>query len=249
MTGTVDKGNSALQISDNVVADNNADEIAGVGGIDVEYTSDSIFANNLSTNVSGHQDYGLRELSNCAGNIFRGNKTKGNVSGGVLTTGTGSLDIQNDNGDALPELLLNGGFAANTTNWSASSCSLASVAGGQAGNCLELTRTGGGYQIAQQTFAGLIVGASYTFSGYVKSGTSGDGEAFYFNCMRAVDFADSHDSGEHTTTSTWTQYSVVFVATAPSYVFSLYKYTATAGTMLFDTVSVTRTPNTPLNQQ
>ena len=71
------------------------------------------------------------------------------------------------------EKVTNGAFDSNTTGWSTTDCSILSVSGGQAGNCLEITKTDGSFQQAYRTLA-LTVGSLYRLIVYVKSGTSGD---------------------------------------------------------------------------
>ena len=129
-------------------------------------------------------------------------------------------------------LITNGDFTTTITSWGTSGCTIASVAGGQSGNCLELTRTSGDSQQAYQTFAGLTVGKLYQVSAYVKSGTSSN-EAF---SVRATGWGlDEKIEGTSVTTS-WVQYTVPFEAIATSHNVNLFKETATAGNMLFDTV-------------
>ncbi len=133
------------------------------------------------------------------------------------------------------EMVSNGAFTSATTDWTPSNSTLASVAGGQSGNCLEITRTGGTDQFAIQTIPGLIVGVTYKLSGWVKSGTSGN-ESFILRYQKTSDSIGSYVTG--ITSGTWTNYTISFVALETSYDVVLYKYTATIGTMLFDTVSL-----------
>jgi hypothetical protein len=131
------------------------------------------------------------------------------------------------------EKVSNGGFDSTTTGWTAwgltHECTIASIAGGQSGNCLEITRVAGDAQTCSQTVSGLVIGVNYTISAYVKSGTSGN-EAyqvwtpvFYFG---------------GTTSGSWVFNSTSFVATGTTLEIRLWKNSATAGTMLFDTVSL-----------
>ena len=134
-------------------------------------------------------------------------------------------------------LCLNPGFDAATTNWTPTDCTLASVAGGQAGNCLEVTRTGGALQIAQSDAIAVIPGKTYAFSAYVKSGTSGN-EAYFLEVedpsgpTTLVGLSGTSAAGWVQDSGTWYNASGV-----TSVVIKLHKNTATAGTMLFDTVS------------
>jgi len=135
------------------------------------------------------------------------------------------------------DLVSNGGFDSDTTNWTPGSGTIASVAGGQSGNCLELSQPGvtGAYFNNSSTPLYTIVGKFYKVIFYVKSGTSGD-EAFIFKVWNAV-LGSEVKALSGTTTGSWVQYSFIFKA--EDYKSSLfgYKNTATIGTMLFDTIS------------
>jgi hypothetical protein len=73
-------------------------------------------------------------------------------------------------GETYEEKISNGGFDSNTTGWGGTRCSLASVAGGQSGNCLELTNTSSGGMYATQAIT--TSGGLYLPSVYVKDGTA-----------------------------------------------------------------------------
>jgi len=128
------------------------------------------------------------------------------------------------------DLVTNGGFDSDTTGWTATSdCTVASIAGGQSGNCLELTRVSGDSQECYQDIT-TVVGVAYKLNVYLKSGTSGD-EAFTL-AIEGV-------RGEAGTTSgSWVQYELMFLATSTTSRIQLIKDTATAGTMLFDTAAM-----------
>jgi hypothetical protein len=119
-------------------------------------------------------------------------------------------------------------------------CTIASVAGGQAGNCLQITRVSDVTQIARYQWCDTTIGKTYTLSGYVKSGTSGD-ETFRIQARNSDD-DDLKLTVTGTTSDTWTQYSGTFVADHPYIYIDAAKVSATAGTMLFDTISLTETP-------
>jgi hypothetical protein len=154
----------------------------------------------------------------------------------LLTIGrTYTVSVYVKSGSGI-ELVLNGGFSSATTSWTGGDCTLASVAGGQSGNCLQITRTGGGSQYAAQTITGLIVGRTYIFSAYVKSGTSGD-EAMEINVYNAAGTGTPLASRAGTSTAAWVKHSIVWVATETGCQFALKKITSTAGTMLFDEAS------------
>jgi len=158
--------------------------------------------------------------------------------------GMGSWDFTDGDttGDAL---ITNGTFDTNTTSWTEVGCTKASIAGGQSSKCARLTRASGTSQYIYQALSGLTFGQMYRFTAYVKSGTSG-AEAFALRVLwnSAKDSAALHvdpsliQSKTGTTTSTWTQYTVDWRATGSDNVVALVKNTETAGTMLFDTVTV-----------
>lgn len=103
-------------------------------------------------------------------------KNGGNV--GIGTTApdnklhieSGSARI-NDTATLGTTIVTNGDFTTDTTGWTeASSTSISSVAGGQSGNCLQVTNVGTNYGYAYQTIT-VIPGARYYYSFYVKNGT------------------------------------------------------------------------------
>jgi hypothetical protein len=105
--------------------------------------------------------------------VLRGNLLD-NSGFGVWSNGT--LADYTDANMGFSDLVTNGGFDTDTTGWTADNTTLASVTGGQSGNCLELTATAGTGQYAYQDVT-TEVGKLYRLKAYVKSGTSGD-EAF-----------------------------------------------------------------------
>ncbi len=145
--------------------------------------------------------------------------------------------------------ILNGAFETDpNVQWTPINGTIASVAGGQAGNCCELTCVDQTAQHIQQDISGLTVGSAYQVTAYIKSGTSGD-EA----CLLAVTELDGTllFSSGGTSSGAWVQYSCFGVATETTLRVVLEKSTATPGTMLFDTVyfykkNVEAVPNTAL---
>lgn len=138
--------------------------------------------------------------------------------------------------DALVNnLLSNGGFDSVTTGWTATNGTLASVAGGKTGNCLELTLASGAYQIAQNA-VNISSGKLYQFSIWVKSGSSGN-EAFKIDSS-STNLAGLSITG--TSSGTWTQYTQIVKAlgTQVNAYVRIWKNSATAGTMLFDSITV-----------
>ncbi|MBI5057011.1 MAG: hypothetical protein HZB61_10395 [Nitrospirae bacterium] len=130
------------------------------------------------------------------------------------------------------ELVSNGAFTANTTGWTAVDATLASVAGGQSGNCLEITRTGGSLQQAYQAVT-TVKGKFYRVAFYIKNGSSG-AEAARAYIVTGNDTIEC----KQTSSASWTKYTFEFIAQGTSAMLYLEKSTATAGTMLFDEVSV-----------
>ncbi|CAK0772357.1 hypothetical protein CCP3SC15_4540001 [Gammaproteobacteria bacterium] len=140
-------------------------------------------------------------------------------------------------------LLLGGGFedSGEVANWTGSNATLASISGGQSGNRLQLTTTGGSYQYATQSVT-LIPRAFYQLSVWVKSGTSGN-EPGFISINGGV---DENHAINFTSTSSWQSVVVNFQAVNASLHVNLAKYSATAGTMLFDQAGLIRmTPGIP----
>lgn len=133
---------------------------------------------------------------------------------------------------AGPDLVTNGGFSVNTEGWTSDFGSLASLGGGQSGNCLSILRVTGAYQNAKQNISGLTVGSIYALTGYVKSGTSGNEAGFIQFDMGG----DNYFRKWFTSSDTWTAYTLIFKAGATSGTLELNKFTATPGIMYFDTI-------------
>ncbi|MFH0924236.1 MAG: DUF2341 domain-containing protein [bacterium] len=143
------------------------------------------------------------------------------------------------------ELVTNGDFTTDTTNWGIEHGSIASVTGGQSGNCLEVTRIDYGYQYAYQNLT-VAAGKLYKFLGYVKSGTSGN-QGFQVAMYDTVTTSIIKVlSG--TTSDSWIQVSGYFVSGSNSARIYVKKNSLTDGTMLFDGVSVREVLSPPVNQ-
>jgi len=170
---------------------------------------------------------GTIELGACAGRFNDNEDINGSVGGANMLT------VNEPDAAVGVDLIRNGEFEAGVGGWAPTDCALASIAGGQVGNCLELTRTGGATQHFTQS-ATTVIGKIYRLSFYVKSGTSGN-EAFSV-VSDIKDGAASIISG--TSAAGWVLYSVVCEAAKVNPSFLFYKNTATAGTMLFDEISV-----------
>jgi len=142
-------------------------------------------------------------------------------------------------GEALgDEELSNPSFDGGTSGWLAAvDCTIASVAGGQSNNCLEITRTGGSVQYIRSTDGNTTSekGKLYKISIYAKSGTSGD-EAFQASLAPS-----SGTAIFATTTGSWVQhsgYSTHNYDGSSYWMNGISKRSPTAGTMLFDEASV-----------
>ena len=124
------------------------------------------------------------------------------------------------------------------TSWTAANGTLALAAAGQAGNCLEITSTGGATQSGYQNIT-LVSGKSYRVSYYVKSGTAGDDA--YIVSMTDVSTGTTMGSGIGTSTNAWVAGYFDFTATDTDGRINLVKNTthaASPGTMFFDTITV-----------
>jgi hypothetical protein len=139
----------------------------------------------------------------------------------------------------------NGSFTTDATTWSVDKGSIASIAGGYSGNCLELRGGSTAYQAAYKAVTGLVSGQWYKLEAYVKSGTSGN-EGFTIKIWDGSggEQIDTSVGTYGTSSSTWTKYTHYRKSTATSMYVLLQKNTATEGTMLFDEVnfSVTTPP-------
>jgi len=139
-----------------------------------------------------------------------------------------------DGAVGVDKIVKNGAFVATANDWTAIDCALASVAGGQVTNCLRMTRTGANWQAAWQAIT-LTTGRRYRLEFYVKSGTSGN-ESFYVGVVQQG--VAWHDRIEGTTTGAWVKHTLTFEADALTDAIQINKNTATAGTMLFDEITI-----------
>jgi hypothetical protein len=152
---------------------------------------------------------------------------------------TGSVDERISNFSNLSVTVTNGGFDSNTTGWNATRATLASVVGGQSGNCLEITYTSGPTNsAADRLITGLVPGLTYTISAYVKSGTSGNGGYQIVVYPKIINVPLVTVAG--TSSGAWVEATNTFVNPAGNSDVNIYliKNNADAGTMLFDTVTI-----------
>jgi hypothetical protein len=126
-------------------------------------------------------------------------------------------------------------------NWEADRATLAIVAGGESGDCLEITHVAeeAPNAAAHQVVTGLVPGIDYTISAYVKSGTSGDG-AYGIGIYPKVAYLPILDIAG-TSSGAWVEAADTFTNPAGNADVWIYlvKNNVTAGTMLFDTVTLT----------
>lgn len=159
------------------------------------------------------------------------------TSGGTVYENRSTVPNTGEFEDQARELISNGGFDSGTTNWTGSGCTLSSDSGGQSGNCLTITMASGNTQSAKQVFSEAVIpGRTYTLTAYVKSGTSGN-EAFFIEATSS-NKAVSYGQTAETSTASWVQHTLQFTTLDENIEIYLVKNSATAGTMLFDTVSL-----------
>jgi hypothetical protein len=134
----------------------------------------------------------------------------------------------------------NGAFTSTTTSWTAiASATLSSVAGGQAGNGLQIARNGVDFPGAEQAIT-TGAGRMYRLSAYHKNGTS---QGFLRVSTASGISGNIFDSGTMNDVG-FTLKSIIFTATGvTTYIGMLADVQGGAGaTTLFDTVSVTEIP-------
>lgn len=129
-------------------------------------------------------------------------------------------------------IIANGEFGSDYASWTASSATLASSAGGQAGNCLTITNSGAASGTAYQDVT-TVVGRIYKLTLYFKKGTGVSGSVEVGTTGSPTSLID----GAALTDAAWTQYSYVFIASATTTRITLRSdSTTTSETALFDTV-------------
>jgi hypothetical protein len=131
------------------------------------------------------------------------------------------------------ELVLNGDFTTDTTNWTASGSTLASVAGGVSGNCLQVTNSGAAAGFGYQSFT-TVIGQYYkaTISG--KNGTGASGGTVKIGTAAG---GTQNSSKDINSAGSFTTVDIYFRATATTTFVSLVlKTTVTSDTTLFDNV-------------
>jgi hypothetical protein len=173
-------------------------------------------------------------VATVGGTGIRGRSGVGSVAGVSTLTATGIRGRQGSGQVGNSSIVVNGTFDSATTGWSGVRSTLASIAGGQSGNCLEITYVSGTTCYATQSISGAKVGAIYDATVYVKSGTSGN------ESYRLV-FSDGVQSviESGTSSGSWVQDTATLTARGTTLTIQLFKMSSVSGTMLFDTVRVT----------
>ena len=163
-------------------------------------------------------------------------------STGVETDEDVPIEFKTDTSLVISDVVTNGEFTTNTTSWTAeNAATLASVAGGKDGNCLQVTCDGTNNPYAEQT----ITVEEYNFydlSVFIKAGTAG---TYNVNVYDESNSADIYLSGDLTeSTGDWSvevseQIEIPEDCTSIS-IRLIHRATAGDGTtMLFDTCKFT----------
>lgn len=126
--------------------------------------------------------------------------------------------------------------------WNPNNGTIASVAGGQSGNCLEITNGTDVEAFCTQTIT-TVANQNYTFSGYFKNGTAGSGFILIGTTPTGSQYLSAPVNNAN-----WTLYTFTFKATTTSTSISLWAGGVTTGrTSLFDTISLKALTQTNLN--
>ena len=139
--------------------------------------------------------------------------------------------------DQTANLVLNGGFDSDTGSWTVVQGTIASVAGGISGNCLELTNDTGVQCVASQSIQ-LAPYATYRFSFWHKNGTASNGIVR----IGAVLYQSTLYLSGTINDAAWTQRTTTFTTTATGLAhIALYtNVTTTGATALYDSITLTR---------
>lgn len=151
----------------------------------------------------------------------------------VIVIGNNDATIDGTIFGTNASIVLNGGFDSATTGWTSGTATLASIAGGQTGNALEITRTSGDSQTVSQSVT-TVVGKTYIMTAFVKDGSVASGAFF----LSASDVYSEIARTSGTTFTSWNEYHLKFVATQTTTSINVIKNNASAGTMLVDTIRV-----------
>lgn len=131
------------------------------------------------------------------------------------------------------DLSTNGDFTSDATGWTGSTATLASVSGGQSGNCLEVTGSGGAGYAANTSAITVVVGRIYKVTVYFKKGTGTNGG---IKVGTSADDSTYYDSG-NITDADWTAYTTYFAASSTDLYVTLEVDSDTL-THLYDSIDV-----------
>jgi hypothetical protein len=134
------------------------------------------------------------------------------------------------------EMLANTGFDVDTGSWASDDGTIASVGGGQSGNCCAITRVAGAVQTLRQAIT-TVVGGWYQFSIYLTSGSTGAETGGIRLQSNAFVTQFTHTQ---TSSASWVKLIASGRSTATAQRFRADKTSATVGTMLYDTASAMR---------
>jgi hypothetical protein len=137
----------------------------------------------------------------------------------------------------LTNLLTNGGFDSVITGWSenpSADTTASIVSGGMYGNCVQISRDDGTYQGIDQAIS-LTLAHEYSLGIYALTGTSGD-ESFIVNINE--NGVENRHQLTGTSRAAWAHHHLSFTVTDTCNQLHVYKASDTAGTMLFDEVSL-----------
>ena len=122
-----------------------------------------------------------------------------------------------------------------TTGWTETDSSISSVAGGQAGNCLQVSETGGANPGKAYHDVTTVVGQVYRLVYYFKKGTADNGKV----TIGTTADPTSLSAGTNYNDADWTKHEVEFTPAETTTRITLISNDATAGeTSLFDTLAV-----------
>jgi hypothetical protein len=146
------------------------------------------------------------------------------------------------------ELVTNGAFTTDTTDWTPVNATIAAVAGGDAGNCLEITRTAGPVQTAWGKVFSATANRLYRSDSKLKDGSVASQAAIVHTYRGGSPYTALIAIANLTSTASWvlnTGYGTC-TETAADYSVYLRKNNSSVGTLLYDTISVQQvlTPST-----
>lgn len=239
----------AIGIVDGNIANNASGHVISTGVMNSIDTSswsvgDSLYVSATAGALTNTRPIGIGELVQIIAKVIRSHASAGRIivqGAGRSNAIPNDVSVENllDNSgfgvwsnstleNVGSALIVNGGFDSDTSSWVDFNATLTSIAGGQAGNCLEITRVSGSAQSANQLIT-TTVGKLYKITGYVKSGTSGD-EPYEIRDAAGNALVSGITSGS------WVAWEIVREADSDLTTLKLVKESSTAGTMLFDTI-------------